>query len=554
METHHKAIVVGSGFGGSVMAYRLARAKLEPLVLERGRRYAPGEFPRSPFRMKDLLWDPSEGLHGLLNVWRFRGINALVASGLGGGSLIYANVLLRKDAAWFVRRDPHGNPLEDWPVTRAELDRHYDSVERIIGVQRFPEHLHKLSPKTLVMKEAAARAGLPWAPAPLGITFPDPGAPPGEPFRPEAHSLHANTRSTCRLCGECDVGCNYGAKNTLDHNYLGLAQREGAQLRDRCEVRAFGRQAGRGYWVEYVQHQDDVRDTQALPVRRVTCERLILSAGALGSTFLLLKNREHLAPMSERLGTQFCGNGDFLGLALRATDPATGKRRHVDPSRGPVITSYVRRPDVADGGDGRGLYVEDAGYPEFLNWLVEAAQPLTVLRRALRYGYLILRKSLGHDLDTDLGSELSALFGDCSLSNASLPMLGMGRDVPDGRLFLGRTGRLDVDWRSESSAAFFERVRETMMALARGMGADYRDSPLRLLNRLITVHPLGGAPMGRTPADGAVDPHGEVFGNPGLFVADGAVLPGPVGANPSLTIAALADRFAERVIDRVAQA
>src|ERR671932_1155743 len=130
-ETHFDAIIVGSGFGGSVMAYRLAEAGLRVCLLERGKAYPPGSFPRSPYRMKQNFWDPSEGLYGMFNVWSFDELGALVCSGLGGGSLIYANVMIRKDERWFVREDH-----EYWPVTRADLDPHYDRAEKMLGAQQ----------------------------------------------------------------------------------------------------------------------------------------------------------------------------------------------------------------------------------------------------------------------------------------------------------------------------------------------------------------------------------------------------------------------------------
>ena len=228
---HFDVVIVGSGFGGSVMAYRLAEAGLSVCVLERGKPFPPGSFPRTPHGMQTNFWDPSDGMHGMFNVWSFKHLGALVSSGLGGGSLIYANVLLRKDENWFVREDRRSGGYEYWPVTRADLDPHYDRVERMMNAQRFPfEHEpYRNAGKTRAMKVAADKLGLEWMLPPLAVTFANDGeAPvPGEPIREEHRNLHDRTRSTCRLCGECDVGCNYGSKNTLDYNYLSEAKRLG---------------------------------------------------------------------------------------------------------------------------------------------------------------------------------------------------------------------------------------------------------------------------------------------------------------------------------------
>jgi cholesterol oxidase len=536
------AVIVGSGFGGSVMAYRLAEAGMRVCLLERGKPYPPGSFPRTPREFKAAFWDPSEGLQGLWDAWSFKGIGAVVSSGLGGGSLIYANVLLRKDERWFVREDLAQGGFEHWPVTRSDLDPHYDRVERAIGVETYP--YAEDTPKTRAFRDAASRLGLDWALPPLAVTFSKPGLGPvaGEPI--DAPNLHGRTRQTCRLCGECIIGCNYGSKNTLDYTYLSEARRLGAELRARCEVRAFGPRAGGGYDVEVVRHlpENEGRrfDTRGLPVERLSGDRLILCAGALGTPYLLLRNRGRLPGLSQALGTRFSGNGDLLTFALRASVP-------LDPVRGPTITSRVRVPDAADGGSGRGFYVEDAGLPALAAWLLQMADSAGGLRRALAFAVRWISHQLGFDPRSDLSADLSALLGRCSLSAGSLPLLGMGRDVPDGRMFL-EEGWLEIAWQMRRSRDFLERLRSTMRDIAGAMGAGFLDDPLWYLGRVVTVHPLGGCPMGRNAAEGVVDAWGEVFGHPGLYAADGSVMPGPVGPNPSLTIAALADRFADRIV------
>jgi cholesterol oxidase len=137
-EEHVPVVVVGSGFGGSVMAYRVAEAGIGVCLLERGQAYPPGSFARSKAEFSRAFWDPSEGLYGLYNLWSFKRAGALTASGLGGGSLIYANVLIRKDECWFVTERANGQAHEAWPVSRRELDPHYDAVARLIPLQKYP--------------------------------------------------------------------------------------------------------------------------------------------------------------------------------------------------------------------------------------------------------------------------------------------------------------------------------------------------------------------------------------------------------------------------------
>jgi cholesterol oxidase len=549
---HFDAVVVGSGFGGSVSAYRLAEGGLRVCLLERGKAYPPGSFPRTPYDMARNFWDPSEGRHGMFDLWTFKGVEALVASGLGGGSLIYANVLLRKDPEWFVNAEG-----EDWPVTRAELDPHYERAERMLRPTPYPFAAapYAQTPKTLAMQSAAQRLGLDWGLPPLAVTFANGDAPP----RPgdlivDGDNLHGLPRFTCRLCGECDIGCNFGSKNSLDYNYLTEFQRLGGEIRTRAEVRSFAPR-GDGFEVSYVVHAPEREgrgaDTSALPQTTLTADRLVLAAGALGTPYLLLRNADNFPGLSRRaLGTRFCGNGDLLAFITKGVSTEGGRRRALDPSIGPVITSRLRYADERDGNGarGRGFYIEEGGYPQFASWLVEMTEVRGRPVRAVKFLYRRVRNLLTARPISNVSGEVSELLGDCVKSSGTLPLLGMGRDIPDGNMRLNG-GYLEIDWTTKTSREYFGAVKSAMEALAGALGARFTDSPLWYFRRVITVHPLGGAPMGRTPETGVVDAHGQVFGVPGLSVADGSVMPGPVGPNPSLTIAALADRFADRTLE-----
>lgn len=544
------AIIIGSGFGGGVSACRLAEAKRSVAVLERGKRYPPGSFGRSPREFAASFWDPSRGLHGMFDLWSFRGLEALVSSGLGGGSLIYANVLLRKPEKWFVREQPHEGGYEYWPVTREDLDPCYDKAEQMLGARPYPlDHApYDRTAKTLAMQSAGRRHGIEWHLPNLAVSFGEPHPVPGIPVGRPGDNLHNAQRYACRLCGECDIGCNYGSKNTVDHTYLSVAARAGARIEDRCEVRRIEWRDGR-WSVTFVRHRAEHEgartDTRHLPTETWGAKVVVVSAGALGSTYLLLKNRSAIPHISSQLGTRFCGNGDVLGFVTG------GRSRVFDPSRGPVITSTLKVPDALDGGAGRGLYVQDGGYPEFLGWMLEAAHPMGPLRRAVSFAARRVWSALTHQPRSELSGQLAAILGATRASAGTLPMLAMGRDVPDGRIRL-RRGYLDVDWTTATSEAYYARVIATMRNVAEALDSHLKLNPTWLLRRVITVHPVGGCPMGRDEREGVVDNHGEVFGYPGLFVADGSVMPGPVGPNPSLTIAALAERFSGRMIERSA--
>jgi cholesterol oxidase len=361
------------------------------------------------------------------------------------------------------------------------------------------------------------------------------------------------------LCGECVVGCNIGAKNTLDLTYLSLAKNmrpTPADIRTLCEVREFRPLSKREIEVDYVVHKVPNPGEKREPPteQRLTCSRLILAAGTFGSSHLMLKNYSNFNIDPKHVGTRFSGNGDLLSFALNCTR-REGDRVvpwRFDPTRGPTITTALREADRLDTGkstDGPGFYIEDAGFPKELAWLIEGFNVGGWFARGVRFLRQMYRKMFGCDRDSDLGAELSELLGSADLSSRTLPLLAMGRDVPDGSFHL--TGkRLQLKWKRDRSAEYFDRVEATAKALAEELGGKFlQHIPTYIFRRAVTVHPLGGCPMGETCDDGVVDPFGRTFANNRLFVIDGSILPGPVGPNPAFTIAAVADRAATRMLD-----
>lgn len=563
---HFDAVVVGSGFGGAVMAYRLAEAGKRVCLLERGKPYPPGSFARTPAEMKKNFWDPSAGLYGMYSVWSFPGTAALVSAGLGGGSLIYANVLIRKDEKWFTDQSKDGGYVP-WPVDRKTLDPHYDLVERMMNVQQYPFHASPFNKtaKTAAMKEAAEKLGHGWQLLPLAVSFrakpvtdwrhiDDATNPPeyGAPIQEAQRNLHNGYRYTCRLCGECDIGCNYGAKNTLDYTYLSAARHlpVPADIRTLAEVKSFSRQAGGGFLIRYVKHHEEATSETATPVE-ISADKLIISAGTFGSVFLLLKNRAAFPGLGNQLGRRYSGNGDLLQFLIRAKD-GRGNYKELNPSYGPVITSGIRVADALDGNGahGRGFYVEDGGFPGFLGWLVETAGDIPEeVKRAAEGLWRLVKWGLQQDPNPELAAEISRLIGDGNVSKSSLPVLAMGRDNATGTTRL-ENGVLKCDWKREDSQELYDRIVSVGHDIAKVIGAEYQGTPqYQYLHQVVTAHPLGGCAMGSHKGEGVVNEWGEVFDEPGLYVADGSVMPGPVGPNPSLTIAALADRFATHMIE-----
>ena len=580
------AVIIGSGFGGSVMAYRLAEAGLCVCLLERGKAYAPGSFPRKPYDLGRNFWDPSSGLYGLFDVWSFKRSGALVSSGLGGGSLIYANIHLRKDPRWFKEDRPDGG-YDLWPVTYEQLEPHYERVEKMMNVQKYPRNHppYDQTPKMIAMQEAARNIKLDdqtthkWMPLNLAVSFrtkhvcnpddDDPANPPitGAQLHEEFPNYHSVTmerempRSTCRLCGECDIGCNYGSKNTLDYTYITAAIHQKphpAQVETLCEVKAIAPLGERGYSVEFVRHDPDAIDPstgECPPPPRFTirCKRLILAAGTFGSPYLLMRNIGSFSQLNrEALGSRFSVNGDLLSFIVKSKERRNGKLvpRRLDPSFGPVITSGIRFGDTLDGDgpQGRGFFIEDAGNPYLFSWITELSGIPGTLLRGLKFVKLRAKYRTGLQSDANLSAEISNLLGPAIGTMSSFPIIAMGRDYANGRLWL-RGDLLECDWTRKKSQEYFDRVRRAGQAIAKSLNAEYHDNPsYTYLSQVLTAHPLGGCPMGSTASDGVVNSYGEVFGHSGLYVLDGSVMPGPIGPNPSLTIAAISDRAADHII------
>jgi cholesterol oxidase len=564
------AVVVGSGFGGAVAAHRLAELGVEDvLVLERGMPYPPGSFARTPWEMRDGVWDPDRQRYGPLELLKFSHVTAVISSGLGGGSLVYANVMLRKPPETFGADQANG--WREWPISYDQLEAGYAAVEsrlRPTGMPYGPSAV----PKTEAFKSALAEMGLEPKQAPIAVTFapgdgeqPEPGMPlldaAGEI---DTSNLHHRSRRTCTLCGDCDFGCNEGAKNTLDYNFLSefVGHPHGRkEIRTCCEALDIaGPLADGGYEVSYrqhiaarqrvelraagEQHETDLEllDSSAAQQRTVRAKVVILAAGTFGSTRLLLASRCRLPRLSSQLGRGFSSNGDLLKFARNCR--RDDGWRDLSPSRGPVITAYA-----AAESDGHQTWLEDGGYPrgmEMMWQVTEAPHDLWKMRG-------VAWRGLRGRLVGNVGGEYMDAIGNAHASGSMLPLLAMGRDVPGGVIALDGDS-LTLDWDPNgASDGYFSFVERCTRALASKLGGDPGDRGLRkyvLPGRGTCAHPLGGCRIGKTANEGVIGTDGQVFGCDGLFVADGSVMPGPIGPNPSLTIGAISHLIADHAAER----
>lgn len=535
-------LVIGSGFGGSVAAATLAEKvddETSVCLFERGKAYPPGSFPRKPQPLNDNFWVPESGKHGLFQFWKFSGLDAITASGLGGGSLIYANVMLEKPREWFIQPTPDGQSTEKWSFDYDDLADHYRGVFDVLKFEPIPqEFIGTKSLKTQRFLDASPDARL----APLAVRFRDGTNPAVDATLPDETygNIHGKVkRTTCHMVGECDVGCNAGAKSSMDHTYLSMAASAGAKICVRTEVQLICRcDDGDGYLfnVGFIVHHDGDDDGRTdSRLQWIKAKRVVMAAGALNSTYLMLSNLENLkVPPSQRhpFGRRFCGNGDLLGFAV---PPPNGEA--LLPSGGPVITAYQQ----FDTGEHR-MLLQDGGLPNLRSWKWTWNDIRKLFEHLFKKWWAdTMRRSQG------LAPASQDLFPMPKL-HWPLPLLGMGADKPDGILEL-ENGELKCRWTVETSRPYFNEVFSRMQALSERLATSFYGNPQWKLKRVITVHPLGGCPADTTAEKGVVDSYGRVHSVPGLWIADGSVMPGPIGANPSLTIAAFARRAACKLLE-----
>lgn len=511
--TDYDVIVIGSGFGGSVTALRLTEKGYRVAVMESGRRFRPEDFPKTNWNVRKFFWFPRLGLRGIQRMTLLRDVLVLSGAGVGGGSLVYANTLYEPHDAFYT--DPQWGEITDW---RAELAPFYQMAKRMLGAVDNPRR----TPADEVALEVARHFGAEdtFRPTPVGVFFGEPGEEVADPYFGGA----GPARRGCVECGGCMVGCRHNAKNSLDRNYLYLAERAGADVHPEHEVVDVERLAGGGFRVTTQRPGAWVRKRR----RSFTAGQVVFAAGALGSTRLLLElsARGRVPGISERLGDVVRTNSEaLLGATARSTD--------VDYSQGVAITSsfhpephtHIEPVRYSKGSNAMGLLgtvLTDGGgqIPRQLRFLgnvvrhpVEFLRSLSVRRWSERTVILLVMQSYDNSLRVFrkkgwLGTRLS-----------SAPSTG------------------------KPHPSYIPIANEAARVAARAMDGQ----PGSALNEVLldvptTAHILGGACIGASPYTGVVDPYHRVYGCDGLHVIDGAAIGANLGVNPSLTITAMAER------------
>lgn len=564
----YEAVVIGSGFGGAISCCRMAQKwGKDVLLLERGKRYPMGSFPRSPHDMANNFWSvPDDGakrpkhirersLRGMFDIRNYPRMDALVCAGFGGGSLIYANVFLEPPTEIF----KHG-----WPatLTKEYLQPYYTVAKAVLGARPIPSWQHEPRRRiirTELFQEFAQDQGRTSTLTDICVFFGNDYQQPTDIGVQETNRYGA-VQTSCTYCAECDVGCNTHSKNTVDLNYLYVAERvHGAHIQTECvaekiiPLNAQGEEDSvadgeYGYRV-YYRHLDN-------GLTSVDTRRVIVSAGTLGTNELLLRCRDvfgSLPRLSSQLGKRFSGNGDFLSFVVEG-------EKNADPNYGPVITQYTDYNLFKEHDPNHAFVLEDASYPTFAAWLIEGLQPslnpLGMLEKVWRGLESLWRQLVQTVVDGKWSGSLGDFFhqmmkGDASYRSSVL--LCMGLDKGDGVLSL-RDGNLDLNWPQQSNMPLYQAILacgEKFKTFVQSHFFIPLPTWLWPIRNNITVHPLGGCTLADSPEQGVISGNdkdrGQVFGYKGLYVADGSMLPGAVGANPIATISAVSEWIAEGI-------
>jgi cholesterol oxidase len=515
MMAQYDYIIVGSGFGGSVSALRLAEKGYSVAVVEMGKRWRAEDYPKSNWVLHRYLWAPFFSMYGFFRMTLLKDVFILSGTGVGGGSLVYANTLpVPNEAAW---DDPVWADLEDW---RSVMPSFYATAKRMLGVTRYPG---KTYADELILDYARSIGTEDsFESAPVGVYFGQPGKEVPDPY----FDGEGPTRTGCIQCGGCMVGCRYNSKNSLDHNYLYLAEKLGVDIIPETLVTAVIPNEEGGYTL------NTERSTSRLFKKRSTLHagQVILSGGVLGTVRLLLESAAtgRLPNLSPQLGNFVRTNNEaLLGVTIGDSER--------DITEGIAITSKVALDEhthlepvrYAKGSDALAVIstlLTDGGgtVPRALRWVGTCMlHPVRFLRSLWPVGWadktmilLVMQHIPGH-LRVSLTRRWWWPFGRKLNSHAE------GSKVP----------------------RYIPAANQAAKVLARNTNGMAMSSITEvLLDAPTTAHILGGCAMGATPEEGVIDAQNRVHGHPGLYVIDGSMIGANLGVNPSLTITALAER------------
>jgi cholesterol oxidase len=511
-------VVVGSGFGGSVSALRLAEKGYSVKVLECGKRFRDEDFPKSTWDLRRYFWAPRIGLKGIFRLTQFKDVAVVSGCGVGGGSLGYANTLYVPPKEFF--KDPQWADLEDWEQTLAP---HYAEAQRMLGVTE----VDRDDPADQLLKELGEHLGVgdTYTKTPVGVYLENAGKTVPDPF----FGGEGPDRTGCMQCGRCMVGCPHGAKNTLVKNYLWLAERRGVQIepeRTVTEVRPLGAADGSdGYAI--TSERSGLFPGRGR--RTITARGVIFSAGPLGTNRLLQRCRLNgaLPKVSKRLGELVRTNSEMiLAVTVPEDYPEDLTRRvAITSSIYPDAHTHIETVTYGKAGDSMSTL-----YTLLVGDGTKVTRPLKLLGQIVRHPGKFARVMWpkGWSERTIIVLVMQTLDNAIALRPKRLPNGGV---------------RLTTEQDPERpNPTFIPVANEAAEWLAKRTGGIAQSSVSEaLFNVPNTAHILGGATIGHSAEDGVVDSRQRVFGYENMLVCDGSAIPANVGVNPSLTITALAE-------------
>ncbi|WP_293750347.1 GMC oxidoreductase [uncultured Paraglaciecola sp.] len=563
MQLDYEAIVIGSGFGGAINACRLAKKwPGKVLVLERGKRYPMGSFPRTPHDMSNNFWNVvrekqenpkntgSKEMFGLFDIRSFEHMDAVVGAGLGGGSLIYANVFLEPPEHIFDH---------NWPDSckKDVLQPYYQTAKSVLGARPIPDQSapRREVVRTQLFEQFAKSDGRESELVDINVFFGNDFNQPTD-IGVQEKNRYGAVQTSCVYCAECDVGCNTHSKNTTDLNYLFVAENDyQTKINTMTLVEKIVplNSAGEedptingeyGYKVIWLDLNNNKHEVSA------TSKRVIVSAGTLGTNELLLRCREvfkTLPNINQNLGRHFSGNGDFLSFVIDGEKPA-------DPNYGPVITQKIDYNLYQDFKPGEAYILEDASFPNFASWYTEGLKPGVLQISGLIRTLNMLFKRFVRGIKTGrVGYAFRELLKNDAAYTTSV-LLCMGIDNSAGKMKLDKHGFLNLEWPFKQNQPLYNAIMDMGKRFTRWANAKaFLPMPNFFwpLKSNVTVHALGGCKLADSPEVGVTsaskETFGQVFNYKGLYVADGSLLPTAVGANPVATISALSERVAEGI-------
>ena len=512
-------VIIGSGFGGAVSAYRLAEKGYSVAVLEKGKHYRNQDFAKTNWNLPKYLWAPFLRCFGIQQISLLRGVMVLHGAGVGGGSLVYANTSMKPPSQ--VLKDPLWPKGIDW---EKDLEPHYTEARRMLGVAKNPQ----LDPADLALKEASESLGSAksFTATDVAVFFGEPDKTVPDPF----FQGQGPERTGCNRCGGCMVGCRHNAKNTLDKNYLFLAQKYGAKIFAETQVEVI-RPIQDGYEIE------TVCSTSWLHTKgpRFKAKKVIVAAGVLGSLELLFKNKLDkgtLPKISNQLGKNIRTNGESLcGITSFNKNPEFSKGIAIGSIIQADAQTQIEPVRFSDGSDALrllGIPLTGPGSP----WV----RPLKALLQVITHPLPWLRFLL-------LGQ----------WAKRSVILLVMQSSDEKTSFFWQRSSFrpwkkvLSRDKNAAALPSYLPLAQTYLKEMAKVMNG-YPQNVITevLMATPATAHILGGCTMGNTAEQAVINERHEVFGYPGLYVCDGSVIPVNLSVNPSLTITALAERFASQ--------